>query len=121
MHYRPAHYWKPGTKVTVKANLNGVSAGNGIYGQNSTSTAFTVGRSVVTRVDLEAKTAKVYIDGALARTIPVSGGKSGFVSRSGTKLIMAKLEETRMASETIGIDRGLRPRGEVRHARHLLG
>jgi hypothetical protein len=46
VRYRPKKYWKPGTKVTVTANLNSVNAGNGVYGQNSTKTNFTVGRSL---------------------------------------------------------------------------
>lgn len=105
VHYRPKKYWKSGTTVKVQADLNGVNAGGGIYGQNSASTSFRIGRSVVTKVDLSSKKAKVYVDGSLARTIPVSGGKSGFISRSGSKLVMAKLEQTRMASETIGISK----------------
>ena len=44
VHFRPKSYWKPGTKVTATADLNGLDAGNGIYGQNTTSTSFTVGR-----------------------------------------------------------------------------
>lgn len=103
VHYRPKTYWKSGTKVAVEADLNGVDAGGGIYGQTSASTSFTIGRSVVTKINLASKQAKVYVDGDLARRIPVSGGKPGFISRSGSKLIMAKLAETRMASETIGI------------------
>jgi lipoprotein-anchoring transpeptidase ErfK/SrfK len=103
VHYRPKNYWEAGTTVKVEANLNGVNAGNGVYGQHSVDTSFTIGRSVVTKIDLARKQARVYVNGDLGRTIPVSGGKPGFISRSGTKLIMAKLPETRMASETIGI------------------
>lgn len=102
VHFRPQKYWRPGTKVIAKANLNGVSAGRGIYGQKSTSTSFTVGRSVITKINLKTKRAKVYINGKLARTIPVSGGKAGWRSRSGTKLIMEKKRVTRMTNEAIG-------------------
>jgi len=102
VHYRPKTYWKAGTKVSVRANLNGVRAGNGIYGQNSVSTSFTVGDSVITKVNLKSKKAKVYINGKLARTIPISAGKSGWESRSGTKLISQKLRMTRMTNEAIG-------------------
>lgn len=52
VHFRPKSYWKPGTKVSVNADLNSLDAGNGVYGQNSTSTSFTVGRSVVTKINL---------------------------------------------------------------------
>ena len=29
VHWRPVHYWKPGTDVTVEADINSVPAGNG--------------------------------------------------------------------------------------------
>ncbi len=102
VHFRPKSYWKPGTEVTATADLNGLSAGNGIYGQNSTSTSFTVGRSLITKINLDTKKAKVYINGNLERTIPISAGKSGWTTRSGTKLIMEKLPVTRMTNEMIG-------------------
>ncbi|HEU5485613.1 MAG TPA: Ig-like domain-containing protein [Microlunatus sp.] len=104
VHFRPQHYWKPGTKVSVSADLNSLDAGNGVYGQNSTSTSFTIGRSLVTKINLDTHKAKVYIAGDLKRTIPISGGKSGWQTRSGTKLIMEKLPVTRMTNEMIGAD-----------------
>jgi len=102
VHFRPKNYWKPGTTVSVHADLNGLNAGSGIYGQNSTSTSFTVGRSLVTKINLASDLARVYRSGKLLRTIPVSGGKPGWQSRSGTKLIMDKLYQTRMTNEMIG-------------------
>ena len=104
VHFRPKRYWKPGTKVTVNADLNSLDAGNGVYGQNSTSTSFTIGRSLVTKINLDTHKAKVYIGGDLERTIPISAGKSGWQTRSGTKLILDKLPVTRMTNEMIGAD-----------------
>jgi lipoprotein-anchoring transpeptidase ErfK/SrfK len=102
VHFRPKTYWKPGTKVSVKAHLNGVDAGHGIYGQNSTSTSFTVGRSLITKINLAKHVAKVYRSGKLVRNIAISAGKSGWQTRSGTKLVMDKLYVTRMTNEMIG-------------------
>lgn len=102
VHFRPKTWWKTGTKVTATADVNGVRAGGGVYGQKSTSTSFTVGKAVVTKVNLKTDEAKVYINGKLARTIPVSGGKPHWTSRSGTKLIMQKLRMTEMNNESIG-------------------
>ncbi len=104
VHFRPKSYWKPGTEVSVNADLNSLDAGNGVYGQNSTSTSFEIGRSLITKINLDSKKAKVYIDGDLERTIPISAGKSGWQTRSGTKLIMEKLPVTRMTNEMIGAD-----------------
>jgi lipoprotein-anchoring transpeptidase ErfK/SrfK len=102
VRYRPKKYWKPGTKVSVAANLNGVNAGNGIYGQNSTSTHFTVGRSMITKINLSSDVARVYRNGKLVRRIYVSAGKPGWQTRSGVKLIMDKLYVTRMTNTMIG-------------------
>jgi lipoprotein-anchoring transpeptidase ErfK/SrfK len=102
VRYRPAKYWKSGTKVTVRAQLNGVKAGGGIYGQKSVATSFTVGRSLVTKVNLATDVAKVYRSGKLVRTIYVSGGKPGWRTRSGIKLIMAKEYNKVMTNEAIG-------------------
>jgi lipoprotein-anchoring transpeptidase ErfK/SrfK len=102
VRYRPAKYWKPGTKVTVRANLNGVKAGGGVYGQKSEATSFTVGRSLVTKINLASDVAKVYRNGKLVRTIYVSGGKPGWQTRSGIKVIMAKETNKKMTNEAIG-------------------
>ena len=102
VRFRPAKYWKPGTKVKVNANVNGVKAGNGVYGQKSVSTSFTVGRSLITKVNLASDVAKVYRNGKLVKTIYVSGGKPGWETRSGVKLIMAKEYNKKMTNEMIG-------------------
>ncbi len=102
VHWRPKSYWKPGTKVTVEADVNGVSAGNGRYGQKSSTTNFTVARKLVIKVNLKSDRATVYKNDKLVRSIPVTGGKPGWVTRSGTKLIMAKEYDKVMTNEQIG-------------------
>jgi lipoprotein-anchoring transpeptidase ErfK/SrfK len=102
VHWRPKSYWKPGTKVVVDADINGVSAGNGTYGQRSSKTDFTVGRKFVIKVNLKSDYATVYKNDKKVRSIPVTGGKAGWVTRSGTKLIMAKEYNKVMTNEQIG-------------------
>jgi lipoprotein-anchoring transpeptidase ErfK/SrfK len=102
VRYRPKKFWKPGTKVSVTADINSLYAGRGVYGQNSAKTHFTVGRSQITKINLSSDVAKVYRNGKLTRTIYVSGGKPGWQTRSGTKLIMDKLYVTRMTNTMIG-------------------
>jgi lipoprotein-anchoring transpeptidase ErfK/SrfK len=104
VHFRPRTYWPAGAEVDIDADLNGVNVGGGIYGQESRDVGFTVGRSVVSRIDLATHTMKVFIDGELARTIPITGGKPGFTTRSGVKVIMEKFESKRMDAATTGID-----------------
>ncbi len=104
VHWRPASYWKPGTKVTVNADINGVPAGHGIFGQLDRSSTFTIGASHIYKVNIRTDQLKVYDNGHLARTIPVTTGMPGFTTRSGTKIIIEKDRFHTMNSETIGID-----------------
>ena len=106
VRWRPKTYWKPGTDVTVGADINSVDAGNGIYGQLSRSTSFHVGDAIVSKVDIASHTMKVYINGDLARSMPVSAGKPGFITRSGTKVIIEKVRTKTMDAATIGIPKG---------------
>ena len=56
----------------------------------------------MTKVNLATDVAKVYRSGKLVRTIYVSGGKPGWRTRSGIKLIMAKEYNKAMTNEAIG-------------------
>jgi lipoprotein-anchoring transpeptidase ErfK/SrfK len=103
VHWRPVHYWKPGTDVTVQADINSVPAGNGIYGQESRTSTFHVGDSVISRVNVKTHRMRVFVNGKLARTIPVSAGKPGFITRSGVKVIVEKFRHKRMDAATTGI------------------
>jgi lipoprotein-anchoring transpeptidase ErfK/SrfK len=105
VHWRPKTYWKPGTDVTVKADINSVPAGNGVYGQVSRSTSFHVGDSVISKVNVLTHRMKVFVNGRLMRTIPVSAGKPGFITRSGIKVIVEKFRHKRMDAATTGISK----------------
>jgi lipoprotein-anchoring transpeptidase ErfK/SrfK len=104
VHWRPATYWKAGTKVTVNADINGVPAGNGIYGQLDRSETFNIGDSHIYKVNIQTDQLHVYDNGHLVKTIPVTTGMPGFTTRSGTKIIIEKDRYHTMNSETIGID-----------------
>lgn len=106
VHWRPKHFWQPGTKVHVDVHVNSVSAGNGIYGQESRDVHFTIGRSIIMKPNLKSDEMKVLINGKLARTIPITGGMPGFDTRSGIKLIVEKFASLRMNSATVGIKPG---------------
>jgi lipoprotein-anchoring transpeptidase ErfK/SrfK len=102
-HWRPKNYWKSGTKVSVDINVNGVDAGNGIYGQQDRTVDFEIGDANIYKVSAKTHQMKVFSNGKLLRTIPITTGKAGFTTRSGTKVIVEKFESKRMNSETVGI------------------
>jgi lipoprotein-anchoring transpeptidase ErfK/SrfK len=105
VHWRPRTYWKPGTDVTVNADIGGVPAGNGIYGQKDRAMKFHVGDAMVSKVDMNSDQMRVFKNGKLIRTIPITTGQQPkFTTRSGVKVIVEKFRHKRMNSETIGID-----------------
>lgn len=101
VHYRPKSYWPAGTKVELALRLNDVSSGAGSWGVEDSVHRFSIGRSVVTKVDLFRHTARTYLDGRLARTMPVTGGKKGWETRNGTKVVLSKSLNYRFRSTAI--------------------
>lgn len=106
VRWRPAAYWEPGTTVTVDLAVNSVPAGGGIYGQESRQVAFEVGSSVIHRIDVAAHQMVSSIDGQVVRTMPVSGGKPGYETRSGIKVVMEKFRTKTMDAATTGVSPG---------------
>lgn len=114
VQWRPQEYWKPGTQVTVKATVYGKDLGNGLYGQSDVSASFKIGQSKIAIADAATKTMKVYVDGALVKTIPVSMGMGGetkgangqtidFWTRSGPHVVIGKAPVTHMSSASYGL------------------
>ncbi|CAL9565262.1 L,D-transpeptidase [Streptomyces sp. enrichment culture] len=104
LDFRPEQYWKAGTKVTVELNLDGVEGRDGVYGEQSKTVSFTIGRSQVSIVDAEKHTMKVMRDGKLLKTIPVTTGKPGYATWNGKMVISEKFAVTRMNGDTVGYD-----------------
>jgi hypothetical protein len=102
LDFRPEAYWKSGTKVTVKLNLDGVEGRSGVYGKQTKTVKFTIGRNQVSVVDAKKHTMKVTQDGRTIRTIPVTTGKPGYDTWNGQMVMSQKLEVTRMNGETVG-------------------
>jgi lipoprotein-anchoring transpeptidase ErfK/SrfK len=104
VHWRPAKYWKAGTKVTVNADINSVPAGNGIFGQLDRSITFHVGDAHIYKVNTVTDQMRVFSNGKLLRTLPITTGEQpAYTTRSGTKVIIEKFPSKDMNSETVGI------------------
>ena len=104
VHYRPKSYWPAGTKVKVVLGVNSLPAGNGVYGQKDQNVSFTIGRSVVSTVNIATHRLTVDIDGKVAKVIPVTTGDATHQTRSGTKVIMEKFSSVDMDAASTGID-----------------
>ncbi|MFE5816185.1 Ig-like domain-containing protein [Streptomyces sp. NPDC056479] len=104
--WRPKAYWKPGTKVTLNADLNGTDSGaGGGWFVRDYVTTFTIGARQIVKVDLDSHQLRLLRDGETVRRIPVSGGTPGGDKRSwrGTAVLMAKEGTINMNSETVGL------------------
>jgi lipoprotein-anchoring transpeptidase ErfK/SrfK len=105
-HWRPKSYWKAGSSVEVDVDINSIPAGGGIYGQESRHVQFDVGDANIYKVDMDTHQMRVFSNGSLLRTIPITTGEEPkFTTRSGVKVILEKFRTKRMNSETVGIDR----------------
>ncbi|WP_229859946.1 L,D-transpeptidase [Streptomyces anandii] len=103
LDFRPEEYWKAGSKVTMKIDLDGVQGANGVYGVQKKTVTFTVGRSQVSTVDANTQTMTVVRDGQTVKTIPVSTGSPEHTTYNGQMVISEKFEQTRMDSRTVNL------------------
>jgi len=109
--FRPQSYWPAHEHVMLTAHLTGVPGGPGLWGESDLSHSFTIGDSHVVKVNLKTDQARFYINGSLARKIPVSGGTGGydsfgndFYTTSGVHLTMGSFDSVWMTSPNIKPD-----------------
>ncbi|MGW7407334.1 L,D-transpeptidase [Streptomyces sp. NPDC054833] len=100
--FRPQEYWKAGSKVTMKIDLDGVQGANGVYGVQKKKVTFTVGRSQVSTVDVNTQTMAVVRDGRTVRSVPISSGSPEHTTYNGQMVISEKFVQTRMNGSTVG-------------------
>ncbi|WP_394815865.1 L,D-transpeptidase [Streptomyces gibsoniae] len=118
LDFRPEDYWKAGSKVTMKIDLDGVQGANGIYGVQKKTVTFTIGRSQVSTVDARTQTMTVVRDGQTLKTVPVSTGSPQHTTYNGQMVISEKFTQTRMNSQTVGLG-GEYDIADVPHAMRL--
>jgi lipoprotein-anchoring transpeptidase ErfK/SrfK len=106
--FRTKSYWPAHTSVSLVAHMSGVRAASKVYGTKDFTRTFKIGASHIAKVSLKTDKSKVYVDGKLAKTIPVSGGMGGgdshgndFRTTSGVHLAMGKLAEVWMTSPNV--------------------
>ena len=114
VHFRPADYWSPGTKVTLQANLQGVDAGNDIFGLGNWSMSFTVGDKHVSTIDAATHQMTVTSNDKTVYTWPISAGRPKNPTLQGALYVQYKQYDVLMDSQTIGIPRNS-PDGYYEH------
>jgi lipoprotein-anchoring transpeptidase ErfK/SrfK len=102
VRWRPKEYWKPGTEVTVDADLVGKDLG-GMYGQVDRTAHFTIGDDVRAIADDATKTVTVTRNGEEIRTMPTSMGMPGHETPEGIFQIGDQVDSMTMDSTTYGL------------------
>lgn len=97
--WKPEKFWKAGTKVSVKANLQGLDLGGGRYAAKNITGNFKIGRDARVKISNKSKQLTFEKSGKTIRTMPVSLGKPGAETDSGTHIIYEKGNPVRMVGE----------------------
>lgn len=103
VEFRPKELWPGDMDVTVELNFEGVQAKDGVFGRDNSSQTFRFRPSMVSIVDAQTYTMDVFKAGELIRTVPVTTGKEGWETRTGTKVILTKERSRVMDAATGGI------------------
>lgn len=122
VRYRPETFWAPNSTITVRADLFGVDFGSGMIGNSDTTMTVRTHDTRLAVVDNATKTMKVYLDGTLERTFPVTLGTDEWPSTEGYMVVMENYETTRFTAESIGLhpgDPAYYPPTVVNHASRL--
>jgi lipoprotein-anchoring transpeptidase ErfK/SrfK len=82
-HWRPEHYYAPGTTITAEAKIYGIALGDGLFGQDDSKVSFRIGDAHVSIADDATHQVSVFNNGALVRTMPTSMGMGGTESVGG--------------------------------------
>jgi lipoprotein-anchoring transpeptidase ErfK/SrfK len=103
LHFRPTSYWPVGDQVEVNGNLNGWDVGGGAWGEGVVSTAFVIGNSHISVVNLATHEMTVTDNGQLLYTWPISAGQPRWPTQDGTHIVLDRESVVHMISSTVGI------------------
>ncbi len=96
--FRPKEYWPAGTSVALDLELNGVQAGENLWGGRSYHLEFEVGSERIAEVDADDYEMNVTVDGETEHTWDTSLGAPEFATRNGTYVVLEKFKDRNMTS-----------------------
>jgi lipoprotein-anchoring transpeptidase ErfK/SrfK len=103
IHFRPAEYWQPNTKLSVRLATGGLPLGGDAYGAGDVEVHASIGDKFMMTIDNATKTMTVTKNDQVVNTIPVSLGKPSAPSSSGNMIVMVKNEWEWFDSSTYGV------------------
>jgi len=103
LHFRPTSYWPVGDQVKVNGNLSGWDVGGGAWGEGVLSTAFVIGNSHISVVNLTTHEMTVTDNGRLLYSWPISAGSPVWPTQDGTHIVLDRESVVHMISSSVGI------------------
>jgi lipoprotein-anchoring transpeptidase ErfK/SrfK len=103
VHYRPKDFWKPGTKITVKANVYGLEFGHGDYGAEDRTEHYKVHSKWIAKADGSTQEMTIYHNGHAVKHMPISMGKESTPTHEGIHVISNKSQKVEMNSCSFGV------------------
>jgi lipoprotein-anchoring transpeptidase ErfK/SrfK len=88
--FRPRDYWPANTTVSFTGHFDGVEGAPGVYGFHTLRQTFRIGQSVIAVASTRTHYTQVYVGGKLAYNWPISTGKPGDDTPSGSYLTIDK-------------------------------
>ncbi|HUY55369.1 MAG TPA: Ig-like domain-containing protein [Candidatus Nanopelagicaceae bacterium] len=99
---RPQQFWPLNEQASLSVNLDGLVLGGYRLVNSSVTSNFTVVNQHLTKVSAITHEEQVFNGGQLVNTFPVSLGRAGFPTISGTLVVLYKTPVVFMNSATIG-------------------
>lgn len=106
LHFRPPKFWPGNSTIELHADLKGARITKKVWGESDSVNTWKTGPAMISYVNLQTHMMRVTRDGQTIREIPITGGKAGFESRSGIKVILTKETSRRMDAATGGTMEG---------------
>ena len=101
LQWRPRTYWEPGSTAHVEVNAAGLPGGD-TWVLADASADYLYGDLRVLQANIDTNTLTCLRNGEVVQIMPVSMGKPGYETMTGTKIIMEKQNPVIMDSESYG-------------------
>ncbi len=99
---RPKHFWPTGDTATLALNLDGLNLGGHLVAGSNRTVSFTVNEDHEIKISARTHRMLVYDSNRLIKNFPVSLGRAGYPTLSGTLVVLFKLPVVFMKSNIIG-------------------